>query len=172
MILCDVCKKAQATFHRTRVDKDKDTNKTIVTESHLCQICAEKEGMGSQVNIEEVLTSLLNHITSEDKTGERAKKERNLICPRCNLSYAKFREIGRLGCPECYTTFAEELEPLLRRIHGSCDHQGKMPPHANRLVELNKELHELRKQLQTALKEENFEFAAQIRDEIKKVESN
>jgi protein arginine kinase activator len=172
MVLCDICKKAQATFHRTRVVKDKDTNKTSVTESHLCQICAEKEGMGSQVNIEEVLTSLLNHITSEDKTGERAKKERNLVCPRCNLSYAKFREIGRLGCPECYTTFAEELEPLLRRIHGSCDHQGKMPPHANRLVELNKELHALRKQLQAALQEENFEIAAQIRDEIKKVESN
>lgn len=171
MVLCDNCKKAHATFHRTKINKDKETDKTFVTETHLCQACAEKEGIGSQVNIEEVLTSLLNHIASEDKTETRATKEKNLICPRCNLSYAKFREIGRLGCPECYTTFAEELEPLLHRIHGSCDHQGKMPPHANRLVEVNKELHKLRKQLQAALKEENFEMAARLRDEIKNTES-
>ena len=169
-MLCNICNKAQATFHRTQIIKNQ------VTEIHLCQGCAEKQGMNfsplSQLNIEDALTSLLNYIAEEDKTGIQAAKEKNLVCPRCHLSYAKFREIGRLGCAECYTAFAEELEPLLRRIHGSCDHQGKMPPHTNRLVELNKELHELRKQLQTALKEENFEVAAQLRDAIKKAETN
>jgi protein arginine kinase activator len=169
-MLCNICNKAQATFHRTQIVNNQ------VTEIHLCQSCAEKEGMGisalSQMNIEDALASLLNYIADEDKTGTQTAKEKELVCPRCELSYAKFREIGRLGCAECYTAFAEELEPLLRRIHGSCDHQGKLPPHANRLVELNIELHQLRKQLQSALKEENFEVAAQLRDAIKKAETN
>ena len=166
MVFCNVCKKAHATFHRTQIINNQ------ITELHLCQSCAEKEGMAvpslSQTNIEDALTSLLNYIAEDDKAGTRTVKEKNLVCSRCHLTYAKFREIGRLGCPECYTAFAEELEPLLRRLHGSCDHQGKTPPHANRLLELNKELHELRRQLQLALKEENFERAAQLRDTIKK----
>ncbi|MCX7920145.1 MAG: UvrB/UvrC motif-containing protein [bacterium] len=168
MILCDICKKAQATFHRTNIVNNQ------ITEIHLCQSCAEKEGMEIaglvKLNIEDALASLLNYIAAEDKNGGQIGKEKNLVCPRCQLSFTKFSELGRLGCPECYTTFAAELEPLLRRLHGSCDHQGKMPPHANRLVELNKELHELRRQLQLALKEEDFERAAQLRDAIKKAE--
>jgi hypothetical protein len=56
MILCDVCKKVQATFHRARVEKDIDTNKKVTTVIHLCQICAV--GMVPQVIIKEVLTRL------------------------------------------------------------------------------------------------------------------
>lgn len=167
-MLCGLCNKTEATIHVTQIVNNQ------ISEIHLCQICASKKGAGttplSQINIEDALTSLLNYVTSEKKS--KSAKESNLECPRCHLTYAKFREIGRLGCPECYTTFAEELGPLLLRVHGSSEHKGKMPPQANRLVELNEELHKLRKQLQTALQDEDFETAARLRDAIKKAETN
>ena len=48
-------------------------------------------------------------------------------CPHCGFSQADFKKSGRLGCPECYQTFAEGLAGLLKTMHKGTRHTGKAP---------------------------------------------
>ena len=77
-----------------------------------------------------------------------------------------------MGCPDCYQTFKDSMRHLLRRMHGSAQHQGKNPSRTVDLVEQNKKVWELRQQLQHAVKSENYEQAAQIRDLINEAEND
>ena len=93
-------------------------------------------------------------------------------CTTCGLAYSEFRNRGRLGCPQCYDVFRAALEPLLEKIHGQGRHVGKAPggpPTASRAHE--RQLVALRRQLQAAVKGENYELAAKLRDELKRAES-
>ena len=93
------------------------------------------------------------------------------VCSRCGLSFEKFREIGKLGCADCYQTFRDELNHLLRRMHGSSHHSGKNPHRTLDIVERDKRIWELRQKLQKAVKTENYEEAAKIRDLIETEEN-
>src|SRR5690606_12734158 len=93
-----------------------------------------------------------------------------LQCPDCGLSYMEFRKQGRLGCPNDYLVFRDGLIPLLDRIHRGTHHTGKQPTHSCR-VEKPDERYRLRCQLRKAVREEDFEQAATIRDLIRERES-
>ena len=91
------------------------------------------------------------------------------------MAYEDFKKIGRLGCGECYTTFRASLVPLLKRIHGSNQHLGKSPSpvfvkEAKAASKLMEELEAAKLELQKAVKKEEFEEAASIRDKIKFLE--
>ncbi len=92
-------------------------------------------------------------------------------CPRCGLQYSSFKETGRLGCSECYTAFQFQLRPLLRRIHGDTRHRGKTPAHGSAGAERSRQIQRLHDDLQRAVEREEFEKAAQVRDEIRKLEA-
>ena len=92
-------------------------------------------------------------------------------CSRCGLSYSDFRKTFQLGCSQCYKTFKEQLEPMLRRIHGSIIHKGKVPSKAPVKAEVPKdEIKELKTKLAEAIKREEYEEAARLRDEIRTLE--
>ena len=102
--------------------------------------------------------------------GEEGKVGR-VQCPRCGLVYSNFRETGRLGCSECYTTFRTQLRPLLRRIHGSTKHVGKAPARDSARVALRREIQRLHEEMQRAIEREEFETAASLRDQIRAIET-
>ena len=58
---------------------------------------------------------------------EQAGGGAEVKCPRCGFTQADFKKAGRLGCPECYKTFAEPLEGLLKTMHKGTRHVGKVP---------------------------------------------
>jgi protein arginine kinase activator len=78
---------------------------------------------------------------------------------------------GRFGCPECYNAFETQLIPLLRQIHGSTQHEGKMPQQVGPVAIIRQELMDLKEELSRAVLDERYEDAARIRDEIKKLEA-
>jgi protein arginine kinase activator len=90
-------------------------------------------------------------------------------CPRCGFTQADFKKSGRLGCPECYKTFAEGLEGLLKTMHKGTRHAGKVPEALRESREQADRLKTLQKKLDKAIKEEDFEQAAHLRDEIKQI---
>jgi protein arginine kinase activator len=90
-------------------------------------------------------------------------------CPRCGFTQADFKKSGRLGCPECYKTFAEGLEGLLKTMHKGTRHAGKVPEALRESREQADRLKSLQKKLDKAIKEEDFEQAAQLRDELKQL---
>ncbi len=98
------------------------------------------------------------------KTGESAGVERK--CPRCHMRRTDFKKTGRFGCAECYEAFAEELPPLLKAMHRSDHHAGKIPKREGARVTANAELAALQKKMDKAIAAENFEEAAKLRDQI------
>ena len=159
-MLCDICHKNSATVHLTEIINDK------VVEMHICQICAQDKAqeINEQLSISDFLGGLLD-------TGERKTKEQVLKCSSCGLSYTDFKKKGRLGCGRCYVTFKQFLMPLLKRIHSAVRHIGKAPSNIERAAPAAVPRDEqLRKVLERAIKLEEYEEAAKIRDQIKELE--
>jgi protein arginine kinase activator len=93
------------------------------------------------------------------------------VCPICGISFYDFRSRGRLGCANDYDCFSKQLEPLIANIHGATIHVGKVPVVSNsQLSYCSTQLIKLRRDLDIAIGEEDYELASKIRDEIKKVE--
>ncbi len=99
-------------------------------------------------------------------------------CPGCGLSLAEFNGTGRLGCSQCYQTFAQQLLPVVNKFHGSRRHIGKVKLN-NQLGQLmqdpelankNYEKLALEKQLNELVQLEKFEEAAAVRDKIRGLE--
>ena len=154
-MLCQICENKPATIHITEIA---DGKKKVLD---LCEDCAgEKELTHGSSGIPSLLQSLV---------GER-KAPSDVKCPECGITFEEFRVRGRFGCPKDYEVFEADLVPLLEKIHGAKKHVGRMPggllPDAGR----NDRLRRLRRDLAKAVKDEQYEEAARIRDEIKTAE--
>ncbi len=155
-MLCDICHKNIATVHLTEVINDK------VIEMHVCQNCTKTEEFKENLSIQELLSGLM------DASEAKHKEKISLKCLSCGLTYDEFRKKARLGCGNCYSTFKQQLLPLLKKIHGSLQYVGKKPVNSeSRILEENK-TKELQKKLELAIQLEEFEEAARLRDEIKR----
>lgn len=97
------------------------------------------------------------------------------VCPDCGITLSEFRAKGRFGCPRDYEVFSEHLDPLLERIHDvqPARHTGRLPQGEARadIVDRHRTVAELRKLLDAAVAEENYEQAAKLRDQINGMES-
>lgn len=162
-MVCDACGVNQATVHLTEIVDEQ------MTELHLCEECAKNKSLEMEQQFG--LADLLAGLSDLGKGAVEAKESMKLKCPNCGLAYGDFKKIGRLGCSECYNTFRKQLIPLLKRIHGSNKHYGKMPLVMPKPVKVETNIEELKAKLQKAVQAEEFEEAARIRDMIKELES-
>lgn len=159
---CDICGKKRATVHLTEIIDEQ------MTELHLCEDCAREKSV--QMEQQFGLADLLAGLTDFNKTVKDIKKV-NLKCPACGINYEDFRKFGRLGCGECYSAFEGQLGTLLKKIHGSSHHVGKMPVKVSPADKEKREsLQELKNQLMQAVQQEDFEKAAELRDKIHELE--
>ena len=159
-MLCCICKERNATVHYTKIDGDK------VQKVDLCEECSKTKGVNDPVGFE--LADLLLGLGAS-KEIEQSSGGSELKCPRCGFTQADFKKAGRLGCSECYKTFAEGLEGLLKTMHKGTRHFGKVPEALRQTRELSDRLKLLQKKLSKAVEDENFEQAAALRDEIKQM---
>ena len=106
-----------------------------------------------------------------DVDVELAEEEEDLTCPNCGMTFREFREQGRFGCPQDYIVFDQRSMPLLENIHNDTEHVGKVPKRAPHTSQAQFDLIRLRRDLAVAVEEEDYERAAQIRDEIREKES-
>src|SRR5688572_8326526 len=156
-MLCCICKEKEATVHLTQIAGDK-TQKV-----DLCEECAKQKGVNDPAGFS--LADLLLGLGASQEMEQAGGGE--LRCPACNFTQADFKKAGRLGCSECYTTFAEGLEPLLKTMHKGVRHIGKVPQSLRQGRDLADQLRLLQKRLDKAIASEDFEDAANLRDEIK-----
>jgi protein arginine kinase activator len=91
-------------------------------------------------------------------------------CPDCGITFEEFKTKGRFGCPRDYEVFKDSIGPLLEKIHGTRRHTGRLPRGAGEGSRGDRLLR-LRRDLQNAVGAENYEEAARLRDEIRRVES-
>ena len=158
-MLCSICKEKPATVHLTQIVGDK------MQKLDLCEDCAKVKGVNESGF---ALADLMLGLGASQEI-EQAAGGAELKCPRCGFSQADFKKSGRLGCPECYKTFAEGLEGLLKTMHKGTRHEGKVPEALRATREQSDRLRLLQKKLAKAIEQEKFEEAAQLRDQIKQL---
>jgi protein arginine kinase activator len=166
-MLCDNCKEREVEIHLTKVEND--TKVTL----HLCKQCAQQKGFETGESI--LKSPLGGFIQAMGKGGSGAGLPAladGLRCAACGATLKDFRESGRLGCAQCYESFAPHLRDLLRRLHGSSQHVGERyaAPGETGAADPRLQLLELKEQLRRAVENENFELAAELRDRIRVLE--
>jgi protein arginine kinase activator len=160
-MLCDICHKNTATVHLTEIISDK------VVEMHICQSCAKEKADENKEQLS--ITQLLSGLTNGEQIG---KEKVSIKCQFCGLTYADFRKKARLGCANCYSTFRIQLMPLLKKIHSSIRYVGKIPLKEESASNFDTKLKELKARLNRAVQLEEYEDAARLRDELKKLEKD
>lgn len=155
MICCN-CKEKQATVHLTQIAGEK------MQKVDLCEECAKKKGVN-----EPTAFALADLLCGLGASNEMEQASGDARCPQCGFTQADFKKAGRLGCAECYRTFADAMEGLLETMHKGTKHVGKVPYALQQTRELSEKLKVLQKKLDKAVAEENFEAAAELRDDIK-----
>ena len=161
-MLCSACKEKPATVHLTQIVGDK------MQKLDLCEECAKTKGINDPTSFGLADLDMVLGLGASQQL-ESAAGGVELKCPRCGFTQADFKKSGRLGCPECYITFAEGLAGLLKTMHKGTRHTGKAPEALRATRENADKLKTLQTRLGKAIKDENYEQAAQVRDEIKQI---
>jgi protein arginine kinase activator len=161
---CDHCKERDAVINLTQVEHD--TKVTL----HLCEQCAQEKGIETGMAV--LKSPLGTFLSAMGKGTTLPVPADTLRCSTCGATLRDFRDSGRLGCAQCYQSFADHLRDLLRRLHGSSQHVGEryVAPGVDGEASAASELLELRDQLRRAVENENFERAAELRDQIRVLE--
>lgn len=182
-MLCGICKAREATVFYTEIMNG--TKK----EQYLCEECAAKSTSlrlktpfgGKEFSLGGLISSLLEEAMPKEENeseeeGQTAQVGKDIICPECGMSYAKFKEEGILGCPSCYQKFGRVLLRDIRSLQGTDTHTGKhpkhfvtrkMPAHVQKESFSLDEAQKLSLKLEQALEREDYELAAQLRDELR-----
>lgn len=164
---CDQCHERDAVVHLTQIAQEQ-----VVT-LHLCERCAAEKGVESSSSLSK--TPVGGFLASMGKGLDAAAALSGVTpsgaCPACGATLADFRESGRLGCTQCYSTFEPSLRDLLRRLHGSSRHIGEryLAPGMAAGDEAPRN-EAIREQLRLAVETENFELAAELRDRLRTAE--
>lgn len=181
-MLCQKCKERESNVKYTQVINGEKT------EMMLCEKCASELGIGEmKFNMPLSFSNIFgDFLEPELDFLPKLKMETILKCDYCGMTYDEFMNAGKFGCSNCYNTFADKIEVMLKRLHGSTEYLGKrkeMESTKKKMeIEGTKEEKKnltkeekivmLKEKLKECIKEEKYEEAAKIRDEIKKHEGS
>ena len=121
-MLCSNCGKNEANVRYTRIINGEKT------EFALCEDCAKKMGLEDiDFNIPINFSNFLSDFFEDDNLLPSFAKIENERCPKCGLTYDDFVNNGKFGCAECYDTFSNKLDSILKNLHGTSKHIGRKP---------------------------------------------
>lgn len=163
-MICEKCNLNQARINIVKIINGKKTS------MNLCEQCAQLyeniliDNIGNK-NVDDFIMSIYEAIYDPAHDYEHT-----LQCNVCGLTLEGFKNTGRLGCDNCYHTFRTQLDVVLEKVQGKNIHIGKIPKRTGGVIEIKKQILNLKKELNEKVEKEEFEEAATIRDEIKRLE--
>lgn len=157
-MMCEKCGINPAAVTLTQVINGKKT----VTK--LCASCAQENNIYKDFNMDLGFSSLFSSFFNEGERSSGLDEK----CPLCNMTKSEFLKTGKIGCPTCYSAFESSITPLLKKIHSTTTHTGKVSGKSGNVSENKIDL--LKAQLKEAIEKEEYEKAARLRDEIKEME--
>lgn len=171
-MLCEKCKRNEANIYITKIVNGEKQRKA------LCDKCAKEMQvldfngdleMNNPFYIKDVLGGILDLIGNNPNYINNLKQD--LICKNCGTSYDEFKKSGLLGCDECYVNFDEALNNVIKRVQQNTEHIGKIPVSKGKEISIKRQINKLKEQLQKVIALEEYERAAEIRDEIRKLQN-
>ena len=155
--VCQHCSVNPATIHYTELREDERI------ELHVCEECALEQGLSTE-------TAVLGMGASLIQASMEAMATENRRCPDCGITFKEFRRRGRLGCPRDYEVFADALIPMIEKMHGGASkHVGRISDvhaAADAVTLLSAAIRKLKRRMHKAIRAEQYEEAASLRDEI------
>lgn len=169
---CSNCGEREGVITLTQIEEGE------VRTSNLCAQCAKAKGIDTGLEaagtpLGGFLAALGESLDRESGAEGGEREAADVRCGSCGATLKDFRETGRVGCPECWRTFAGPLRELLRRLHGSTNHTGMRYDGAGSLPDVAPEpsspasVLRLREELRRAIEAEQFERAAELRDQLR-----
>jgi protein arginine kinase activator len=161
-MLCEKCGQNQATVRFVKVENGHKT------EVNLCQSCAQgySSGFAAGFNIQNILANLFDAPQVWVKVAPPDQRR----CPTCGSSLGDIQKRAQLGCSDCYTIFQPEIDGILRRIHSTNQHVGKIPVTGYTKFRIQREIEDKRRELEECVRAERFEKAAELRDQVRELE--
>lgn len=156
-MLCEKCNERAATVILTQIVGEKQIK------LYLCESCA-KSTEGWLSNDLNALQSFLNSIIN-GKTP--INKNETVECKQCGMTLSDFKKTSKVGCSDCYQTFEQYFEPMIKRVHSHTQHTGKKPGKKIEEDKMKLKLIHLQNALKKAVEDEEYEIAAKLRDEIR-----
>ena len=163
---CQVCGKNEAVEELyTNVNGKK-------SKRHVCRSCAKKiadslipghSSIYDNVGLDSLASAFYN-LTGVPVSGEPEILKAISKCPVCGMTYEAFASNGKLGCGGCYKAFRDRLLRPLKQIHGTYEHVGKIPERGGGELKHARRLDSLKRQLDAAVLNQEFERAAELRD--------
>ena len=161
-MLCDRCKKNEATVHIKEFHDGKCTT------HHLCNECAREtqpvEGVGNiGFNLAEMLFNVDKFAQSLHAEKEKKQIDKSLqTCPKCGWTVDKIRKNAK------YQSFNDIIKQAISHFQQGPLHVGKRPGAADESSPalLQAELDSLQKELKLLIAKEEYEAAAICRDRI------
>ncbi|MBE2205028.1 MAG: UvrB/UvrC motif-containing protein [Chthoniobacterales bacterium] len=157
---CDVCQSKEATVFLTQIVEGK------MQKVNLCESCSKEKGVNDPTGF--ALADLLMGLGAAQEIDKNPGSKK---CPVCGFTHADFKKTGRLGCSTCYKVFAEGLSGMLKNMHKGTSHTGKSPKKFHEIREHAERMKSLQDRLNKAVAEEEYEQAAELRDQIRRIEA-
>ena len=156
---CDKCGKPSV-YHSTLIVNG------VSTTTNLCRDCAVKEG------VFETPTSIFDDMFNVFTNFEPFEQISDISCPVCKTSLREFKNSQKLGCPNCYDAFRDEIAKVVKRIAPYSSHkQDKIQTNdSDKSQDVADKIAKLREELSLAVKEERYEDAGKIKKQIQKLE--
>ncbi len=157
---CQKCNENQANTHIQKIVNGKKA------EYYLCDKCAKELGFNQfSFSFGNDFDNLFGSFFGNAVKNIAPASGR--VCGNCHMTLSEFLKNGRLGCSECYKAFRDALNRPLKQIHGATEHTGKIPQKGGVKISKEAKIRRLQTELDAAVLSQEFEKAAQLRDEIK-----
>lgn len=166
-MLCQKCQQKPATARYIEVVEGR------AVEQHVCADCLAKylQGGPEAFSLNEVKPRLHEpgmRMESRPPLQQRTRQ----TCPTCNTALSVVMEKKTVGCADCYRHFHNAIEEILPRIQPDTQHQGRGRVRDDARARIRTELQNKRALLRSVLKLEDYEQAAVLRDEIRRLEAD
>ena len=180
-MLCENCKKREANVRYS------ENINGVKKEMNLCEECSKKLGITDKMDFRMPsldIPSFFGSFLEDFNTPEFTpflNEIKQLTCDSCGSTFDDIVNTGRYGCANCYDVFEDRMDPILKKLQGANRHTGRLGKLSNNKVNFEKDiaketkpngdnkLEKLQDDLKSAIKDERYEDAAKIRDEIKKM---
>ncbi len=156
-MICDICGENEAVVVINKIMNDKKY------ELHLCMNCAKERGLITKNGkLEMSLAGLFEDVV--------ASKKSDRLCPVCGRKFSEIKKTLKVGCPECYSIFSDEIKELMSQKGISGTYTGSMPERlANFRSALTDRMY-LQSKMEESVAKEDYEKAAIYRDRLKAIE--
>lgn len=182
-MLCENCGKREANVRYS------ENINGVKKEMNLCEECSKRLGVTDQMDFRmpsldfsNFFGSFLEDFASIPNFMPLFDQVKDVKCESCGYTFNDIVSSGRYGCANCYDVFEDRMDPILKKLQGANRHTGRLGKISDNNVKFDKaseksdektkvndEKARLEQELKKAIKEERYEEAAKLRDEIKKM---